>query len=217
MSDRHVREKESLSALMDGEAEELEIHRTLKRTAESDELRDTWRRYQLAAAAMRRDLPHQVIDYSASIRLALEDEPALGRNAALSRMIKPLGRFAIAASVAAVAIVGVQQYSQPNGISAPLASVDDVQMNFDTPQLRTAADFGIPAVTARTVSASSEPESYRAPQPVIVVKEMAPDEVTREQVQAYLNELMSRHTEHAAYNTNQGMLPFARMPASQDY
>jgi sigma-E factor negative regulatory protein RseA len=217
MSDRHVREKESLSALMDGEAEELEFHRTLKRTAESDELRDTWRRYQLAAAAMRRDLPHQVIDYSASIRLALEDEPALGRNAALSRMMKPLGRFAIAASVAAVAIVGVQQYSQPNGISAPVASVDDVQMNFDTPQLRTAADFGIPAVAARTVSASSEPESYRAPQPVIVVKEMAPDEVTREQVQAYLNELMSRHTEHAAFNTNQGMLPFARMPASQDY
>lgn len=217
MSDRHVREKESLSALMDGEAEELEFHRTLRRTDESDELRDTWRRYQLAAAAMRRDLPHQVIDYSASIRLALEDEPALGRNAALSRMMKPLGRFAIAASVAAVAIVGVQQYSQPNGISAPVASVDDVQMNFDTPQLRTAADFGIPAVTARTVSASSEPESYRAPQPVIVVKEMAPDEVTREQVQAYLNELMSRHTEHAAFNTNQGMLPFARMPASQDY
>lgn len=217
MSDHNIREKESLSALMDGEADELELHRTLKSTAQSDELRDTWRRYQLAASAMRRDLPSHVIDYSASIRAALEDEPALGKSAVISRMMKPLGRFAIAASVAAVAIVGVQQYSQPNGLSAPMASVDEVQVNFVNPQLRTAADFGIPAVTARTVSASSEPNTYRAPQPVIVVKEMAPNDVTREQVQAYLNELMSRHTEHAAFNTNQGMLPYARMPATQDH
>ncbi len=217
MSEHNIREKETLSALMDGEASELELHRTLKSSAQSDELRDTWRRYQLAASAMRRDLPPHVIDYSSSIRAALEDEPTLGKNAVISRMMKPLGRFAIAASVAAVAIVGVQQYSQPNGLSAPIASVDDVQVNFVNPQLRTAADFGIPAVTARTVSASSEPSNYRAPQPVIVVKEMAPDEVTREQVQAYLNELMSRHTEHAAFNTNQGMLPYARMPATQDY
>lgn len=218
MSDHNIREKESLSALMDGESDELEFHRTLKIASESDELRDTWRRYQLAAAAMRRDLPPQVIDYSASIRAALEVEPALGRSAAISRMMKPLGRFAIAASVAAVAIVGVQQYSQPNGVAAPVAAVDDVQVNFVNPQLRTAADFGIPAVTARTVSASSEPDSHRTTsQPVIVVKEMAPNDVTREQVQAYLNELMTRHTEHAAFNTNQGMLPYARMPATQDY
>jgi len=217
MSEQDIRDKESVSALMDGETDELEFHRTLKNTAESDELRDTWRRYQLAAAAMRRDLPSQVVDCSAAIRAALDDEPALGRHATVSRMMKPLGRFAIAASVAALAVIGVQQYSQPTGIEAPVASVDDVQVQFDTPQLRNASDFGIPAVTARTVSASSNPESYRAPQPVIVVKEVAPDEMTREQVQAYLNELMTRHTEHAAFNTNQGMLPFARMPASQDY
>lgn len=217
MSDRNIRERESLSALMDGEADELEFHRILKSTAESDEVRDTWRRYQLAASAMRRDLPSQVIDYSAAIRAALDEEPSFGKRAALSRMAKPLGRFAIAASVATLAVIGVQQYTQPGAVTAPVATVEDVQMNFDTPQLRTAADFGIPAVTARTVSASSEPGNYRAPQPVIVVKEVAPDEVTREQVQAYLNELMTRHTEHAAFNTNQGMLPFARMPASQEY
>lgn len=217
MSDHNMREKESLSALMDGETDELEFHRTLKMTSESDELRDTWRRYQLAASAMRRDLPVQVTDYSAAIRAALDDEPTHGARAAVSRMAKPLGRFAIAASVAALAVLGVQQYSQPNAVMAPVASVDDVQMNFVNPQLRTAADFGIPAVTARNVSASTESDGYRSPQPVIVVQEVVPDDVTREQVQAYLNKLMTRHTEHAAFNTNQGMLPFARMPASQDY
>jgi sigma-E factor negative regulatory protein RseA len=49
-----------------------------------------------------------------------------------------------------------------------------------------------------------------------VVDQATEPEVTREQVQAYLNSLMIEHTGHAAMNTNQGMLPFARMPTTHD-
>jgi len=213
--------KESLSALMDGQADELEVRRVLKEVSENDELRDTWRRHQLAAAAMRRELPEQVVDYSSAIHAALENEEALGGPSAFSRVAKPLGRFAVAASVAVIALVGVQQYNKPAGTPentpATIASVDNVQVDFSTPQLRTSAEFGIPQVTARTVSATNgSQQGYSAPRSVIQVTEVTPDKVTREQVQAYLNELMLQHTENAASNTNQGMLPFARMPTDQD-
>ena len=212
------REKESLSALMDGQAGELEVRRVLKSISDNDQSRDTWRRYQMAAAAMRRDLPEQVVDYSASISAALENEKALQVNTLSARMLKPLGRFAIAASVATVAIIGFQQYNMPATNQPAVASAKTVDSKFSPAQLRTSADFGIPSVTARTVSVNNNAESYRASQaqPVIVVDQATEPEVTREQVQAYLNSLMVEHTGHAAMNTNQGMLPFARMPTTHD-
>lgn len=212
------REKESLSALMDGQTDELEIHRVLKSVTENDASRDTWRRYQLAAAAMRRDLPEQVVDYSSDISAALENEKALHANTLATRIFRPLGRFAIAASVATVAIIGFQQYSTTEIDQPAVAVSESPDPEFAPAQLRTSADFGIPSVTARTVSVSNNPESYRASQaqPVIVVDQSIEPEVTREQVQAYLNSLMVEHTGHAAMNTNQGMLPFARMPTTHD-
>jgi len=217
MSNNNTQIKESLSALMDGQADELEVRRVLKAVSENDELRDTWRRHQMAAAAMRRELPRQVVDYSVAIRNAIEDEQSYGGQTAIQRFIKPLGRFAVAASVAIVALVGIQQYNQPIDTEVPLATINEIPVNIDMPQLRTSAEFGIPPVTARTVSASNNPEQgYTAPRTVIQVREVTPDKVTREQVQAYLNNLMLQHTEHAAMNTNQGMLPFARMPTDQE-
>ncbi|PCJ90848.1 MAG: hypothetical protein COA46_10000 [Porticoccaceae bacterium] len=217
MSNNNTQIKESLSALMDGQADELEVRRVLKAVSENDELRDTWRRHQMAAAAMRRELPRQVVDYSVAIRNAIEDEQSYGGQTAIQRFIKPLGRFAVAASVAIVALVGIQQYNQPIDTEVSLATINEIPVNIDMPQLRTSAEFGIPPVTARTVSASNNPEQgYTAPRTVIQVREVTPDKVTREQVQAYLNNLMLQHTEHAAMNTNQGMLPFARMPTDQE-
>lgn len=218
MSNNNAQIKESLSALMDGQADELEVRRVLKEVAENDELRETWRRHQMAAAAMRRELPEQVVDYSAAIRDAIEEEQSLSSQKAVSRFLQPLGRFAIAASVAAVALVGVQQYNQTDSqVTAPVASVDEVNVNLSTPQLRNSSEFGIPPITARTVSATNGmDQGYTAPRSVVQVNSLTPEHVTREQVQAYLNDLMLQHTEHAAMNTNQGMLPFARMPSDQE-
>jgi sigma-E factor negative regulatory protein RseA len=45
--------KESLSAVMDGEADEFEIRRVLNEAAEDAELRGVWERYHLARSVMR--------------------------------------------------------------------------------------------------------------------------------------------------------------------
>ncbi len=123
--------KEQLSALMDGDLSEIEV---LNELGTDPALQDTWSRYHLIGDAMRGDLPVNLqLDLSDSIMLALEDEPAilapkLAQPAApqvqpagkvipfVRRFGQQVGQYAIAASVAAAVIFGVQQYQGKDGV-----------------------------------------------------------------------------------------------------
>lgn len=65
---------ESLSAVMDNEADELELRRVL--AGDNPELRATWSRYQLARAAMHKELIEPRLDIAAAVSAALADEAA---------------------------------------------------------------------------------------------------------------------------------------------
>ncbi|MCT7654952.1 transcriptional regulator [Oceanimonas sp. NS1] len=131
--------KERISALVDGEIQDRVL---LEHVFSDRELADTFGRYHLYGDVMRNELPERLpLDLSDSIAAALEQEapltaandshaesgaarvvrPTFGR--ALSR-IKPAlrhaGQFAIAASVSAAVIFGVQQYSQPAATQSPV-------------------------------------------------------------------------------------------------
>ena len=123
--------KEQLSALMDGDLSEIEV---LNELGTDPALQDTWSRYHLIVDAMRGDLPVNLqLDLSDSIMLALEDEPAIlapkpAQPAApqvqpagkvipfVRRFGQQVGQYAIAASVAAAVIFGVQQYQGKDGV-----------------------------------------------------------------------------------------------------
>ncbi|AUV16234.1 RseA family anti-sigma factor [Aeromonas caviae] len=125
--------KEQLSALMDGDLSEIEV---LNELGTDPALQDTWSRYHLIGDAMRGDLPVNLqLDLSDSIMLALEDEPAIlapkpAQPAApqvqpagkvipfVRRFGQQVGQYAIAASVAAAVIFGVQQYQGKDGVPA---------------------------------------------------------------------------------------------------
>ena len=70
--------KQSLSALIDSEADELELRRVLNASHEP-ELRDTWSRYQVARAAMHNEPLSVQVDLSASIMAAIDAEPRHGQ------------------------------------------------------------------------------------------------------------------------------------------
>ncbi|WP_214000444.1 anti sigma-E factor RseA C-terminal domain-containing protein [Arsukibacterium sp.] len=95
------------------------------------ELQQKLERYQLAAAVFRREktvpLPS---DFSADIAKLLQDEPVYQltqsrsllhkvgagiKYAANGSWLKPVAQGAVAAGVALFAVLGVQQYQQPNG------------------------------------------------------------------------------------------------------
>ena len=123
--------KEQPSALMDGDLSEIEV---LNELGTDPTLQDTWSRYHLIGDAMRGDLPVNLqLDLSDSIMLALEDEPAIlapkpAQPAApqvqpagkvipfVRRFGQQVGQYAIAASVAAAVIFGVQQYQGKDGV-----------------------------------------------------------------------------------------------------
>lgn len=59
--------QETLSAVMDNEADELELRRVLAACGEDAELRSTWSRYQLARSVMHREPTLPKLDIAAAV------------------------------------------------------------------------------------------------------------------------------------------------------
>lgn len=124
MKDRNT---ESLSALMDGEADELEIRRILNQLDKDDELRSKWKNYHLMGSLMREE-SFDSIDLTQGINRALDgvaapssnDEPAQKDTALVASAkpawYKPLTSVAIAASVTLAVLLGVQSIEPTDGI-----------------------------------------------------------------------------------------------------
>ncbi|WP_026038074.1 sigma-E factor negative regulatory protein [Halomonas sp. KM-1] len=107
--------RESLSALMDNEGDDLELRRMLKSLEEQPDAAEAWRRYHLMRSVMRRDHDIDVsTDLSAGIMARLEAEPVPEMEAPriAPRRIQPFARSAgIAAAVTLMVITGVQFYN----------------------------------------------------------------------------------------------------------
>jgi len=127
-------EQESLSALMDGEADELELRRLLKTLDSDPELVKRWQRYHLAQSVLHdRGIP--VSDRIAQgVAEALEHEPQPVSNSGLSRWQQQMTRIAIAACVAVVAVVALQP-----GSSNPDSPMVAEQSSSSAPQLTNTA------------------------------------------------------------------------------
>ncbi|MEH6591572.1 MAG: sigma-E factor negative regulatory protein [Halioglobus sp.] len=193
--------RESLSALMDNEADELEVQRVLSNITGDSELRQTWVRYQLARSAMVGQPVGGLLDISGHVQDAIRNEAIPTQSVSpVQRFLKPLASFAVAASVAAVAVVGGQQiaqlsdkggYSEGNPVSNTVAaSVSAVGMVNSIGAIPVRASYGNQGVPVL------QPASRTAYQ-----------ELARQRMQKYMQE----HAEHAALNSPQGLVPFARV------
>ncbi len=190
--------RESMSAMLDGEANELEIQRVIKALDDNPELRETWRRYQLARDSLAGAQFAQV-DISGRVRDALEAPGAIPSVSIGQRMLRPLASFAVAASVAATVVVGGQQLATLSGedpYGADVASsggVSPVGMINSLGAVPVRASYGTEAVAAPMLQPATR-NAY--------------EELARQRMQLYMQE----HAEHAALNSPQGLIPFARVP-----
>jgi sigma-E factor negative regulatory protein RseA len=112
--------QQSLSAVMDNEADELELRRVLSASGDT-ELRATWARYQVARAAMHKQLLLPKLDIAAAVAAALRDEAEPVAEKVARGPWRNLGRVAVAASVAVAVLAGVRLYHQDELDSAQLA------------------------------------------------------------------------------------------------
>lgn len=226
---------ESLSALMDSQASELELQRLLKATQEDAELKAAWSRYHLARSVMKKEavLPAPV-DFAARISTALESEAlhtvqstvvntsAAGTKAStavanFNDWWANIGRVAVAASVAVAVIVGVQQFQQqPLQTNDLVASRDTVNLQTDT-KVNLPSGINAPELTARTVAVQSGFESRpHQNRQIQFVPRQAAQAVNNDEISAYVNELMEVHSDNAARNSGQGVLPFTRVILTED-
>ena len=221
MSESEERLAESVSALMDGEASELETHRVLK--AASDEqvhgtpphsnqsIRAKWSRYHLVSHSMA-EAPLVYKDISSAVSSALEKEQTYSTKS-LRGVFDSLGRFAVAASVAMLAILGVQQFSPANlqdieGIKVAEMDVQSDESNRG-PAIQFPADFQ-PNIQARTVSAGGNVKTTQRPVTLIKVPNKDVNLARDQQIRSLLSEVLDIHASNESDNGIQGMLPFAR-------
>lgn len=108
------RMNESLSALLDGEADELEIRRLLNRMDET-ELQQQWQRHQMLGALMR-DEPMGDLDLTQGINAGIDgidvlqttEDKRSAETASAQPWFKSLTSAAIAASVTLAVLIGVR-------------------------------------------------------------------------------------------------------------
>lgn len=116
--------RESISALVDDEAQQMELQRVLKASEDQPEVRAQWQRYQLASSMLKRQADHVSMDTDIAdrVRAALQHEEALqlapqvdvaanesGVAVAQQSWWKPVTGFAVAASATLMMVLGIQQ------------------------------------------------------------------------------------------------------------
>lgn len=200
--------RESLSALMDDEANELELERVLSQLSANVELRRTWTRYNLAQQTLHsHQYAHVDWDISARVQSALVDtqvDAMTGTHSrARGRFLRPLVSFGVAASVALTVVVGGRQIMQIGGSDKYIA---DGFVN------GSAAPVGMLNGLGATTVPASYGNTYRNTEAAIQVLQPATRTVYQDLAQQRLRRYMQDHVEQAALNSPQGLVPFARVP-----
>ena len=191
------RMRESLSALMDGESNELELQRILSGIGEDAMLRQTWVRYHAVRTAVTGGgLTDLSLDISQRVREALVEDGNSRVGRPVQRLLMPLASFAVAASVAAVVVIGGLQISRIGDSGA-------------YPTTRTLAGGVSPVGLVNSLGATPVRASYGTQGvPVLLpAARTAYRELARQRMQKY----MQAHAEQAALNSPQGLVPFARV------
>ena len=118
--------REQLSTLLDDELDKLERPLLLGRLQRDAQLRECMGRYQLIGEVMRGSGQLETLDVADRVQAALAADPVMDVDnlpeAAASRWWKPLAGFAVAASVALVAVLSVTSIQEPETQTTPVVA-----------------------------------------------------------------------------------------------
>ncbi len=193
--------KQSLSALVDNEADELELRRVLQAMSDP-QLRETWSRYQVARSALHNKPMHTGVDLSARIMAAIDAEPALAQSAdasdsatRVSGKTPWVARIAVAASVTLMVLGGVRFYNQDG---------------FSQEAMMAQGEQRLPAISSSHTSSQSPAvlASYNAQTEQAEATQAATEDDAwyERRLPSYLRQ----HAQQAGASTTESGLPYAR-------
>ena len=193
------RDREALSAVMDGEAQELELRRALDAVAADASLRAWWQRHHRVRDALHGHFPNDTqIDVSKGVLEALERGRPISRN--------PLWNMAVAASVTLAVVMGAQQLLLPSTAGSPVPVVSElggavVPVLGAQPVQASLGSKPLPGPTQQSVTAQESSQNIA----------MVYDRLARDRYRAF----NGRHAAAAAYSHPAPYISYVRVPASQ--
>ncbi len=148
--------REQVSAFLDGELPNSETELLLRRLTRDSELRESFARYALVGEAMRGPGPLMTKGFCARVNFTIDGEPlpasAHAAQVRAPRWWRPLAGAAVAAGVAVVAVVALQQRAVvPTNLPGSALTAATLQ------------GAAIPAASLAVVQAPREPISYTVP------------------------------------------------------
>jgi len=219
---------ESLSALVDNQATELELRRLLNESETDLELRSKWGRLHLARAAIQGDridgagVSKEHLHFADSVRNAIADidfdelsadaehsgNLEIAKPTRVSRWKAHTGRFAIAASVAGVVLISSQQYSLMTADS-PTVGQDNIASEKEPTQFISnnaiVPTINIQPVSNRILQQNNLPQQTYSQS---TIQQQFQDEWVKEQIRQFMLE----QAENSSQNNSTGLLPYARVP-----
>lgn len=199
---------ERISALLDGELDAHEQQTVLDELLAHDDNRKTWGRYHLIGGTLKRSLPGGIDHgFSSRVMAALDDEPTVlapsPRTSWRQRWGQHTAGLAVAASVAAVAVLGVQFMYQQDA-QAPVAQL--AQQGSPTQDTTLMAKKNAQRVgmqsNIQTVTQSSNASNSTA---VAIKKDL-------KRYHPHLNKYLVDHNQQSSQIV-QGVVPYARIIA----
>ncbi len=144
---------EKISALMDGELDGRDREIAIENIEIDLETRRSWQRYHLIGDTLRNTLPSTVNpDLAAKLNTMLENEPAILAPRSSNRFLKkeflkPVAGLAIAASVTAVAVLGLHGSDR----KVPGSSATEVAQTSNVPENAPMANSSMAKIVPSTV------------------------------------------------------------------
>lgn len=196
--------REMISAVVDGEASEFEYRRVLD-SVQDAEVQALLGRHYTARSLVRAEA-HALCPpaLTANILAALAAEADVPVAAAASRWRVPLGGVAVAASVCMVAVIGLRALAPgyDGGAAGPAVAASGASALGQLGRPATApVHVAGPAVQVGFGAVSPLPGAGAQP------AGMNPDQLAEQRLRLF----MVDHAQNAALNSNQGMLPYARV------
>jgi sigma-E factor negative regulatory protein RseA len=209
--------RESLSALMDDEADDLELGRVLRAMEEDGEVRATWARYQLVSAVLRghaaggSEAPEalladgpRAITAEAHAAGAADAVATVPETAARQSAWRPWASFAAAASLTLAVVVAWPTREDEAALpeTAEVASTRSESLVLGAPGAPRALRGSVRPVT----------ESFLLPEPTAVEDARVPLR-SLPAAERHARALMLQHAELSALHSRAGMMPFTRVAA----
>jgi len=201
---------ESLSALCDGECDELELRRVLNHISSNPEMREQWHRYHLIGALMRGEAA-TTSDLSRGVMQAIEQEDesmtrAADQHAECADEVRPEPQDIARRAMPEWLVSGAVAASVTLAVLFGARVMNDVT---------SAPDMGLVQVNSTPAQpVELKPLPIDAAAPVVVGEALAAGDVSGEELrraQEALRQYVLEHEDQMITNPAQGTAPYARV------